>query len=169
MGLLGTLLFAYLLGGVSFLPILAILAYYTLTAPSAVHDPQPSDPPSRPTIDGDDILKGDASGLPPEIRLRERDSEAASGYFAVTREYVPGGVSGKPPERPTPVGGNVAVESPSVYQSMYRSIFERNKQSSPSMDANRGNVRANRRARNVFFVVLRSVRASLHPSLCTEC
>ncbi|KAF2691515.1 hypothetical protein K458DRAFT_381368 [Lentithecium fluviatile CBS 122367] len=88
----------------------------------------------------------DESKAPPHL------PDVAAGYFAVCREYVPGGTNGKPPERVTPAGTVVAVESPSVYQTMYRTIFERGKGSIPSMDANLGR---SRRGRNVFYVVLR--------------
>ena len=77
----------------------------------------------------------------------------AAGYFAVCREYVPGGVNGKPPERTTPAGAVIATESPSVYQSMYRSLFDRKQ--SPSLDGGKGNGKLVKKARNVFFVVLR--------------
>jgi len=157
-----SLLIAYLLGGLTFLPALAVLAYYAFTVSYAADSSLPSDSLPRPTWDDEDILRKDAEGLPPEVKLRARNDEAASGYFAVTREYVPGGISGKPPERQTAAGGAVAVESPSVYQSMYRSIFDRNRQSGPSMETNRGNVRANRRAKNVFFIALRSVPLAFH-------
>lgn len=69
------------------------------------------------------------------------------------REYVPGGVNGKPPERTTPMGSVVAMESPSVYQSMYRSIFDRRQ--SPSLEPGKGNAKFVKKARNVFYVVLR--------------
>lgn len=69
------------------------------------------------------------------------------------REYVPGGINGKPPERTTPAGEVVGMESPSVYQSMYRSIFDRRQPS--SIDPAKGSGKAVKRARNVFFVVLR--------------
>ena len=36
------------------------------------------------------------------------EPEVAAGYFAVCREYVPGGVNGKPPERLTPAGEVIA-------------------------------------------------------------
>lgn len=75
-----------------------------------------------------------------------------AGYFAVCREYVPGGVNGKPPDRTTPAGAVISMESPSVYQSMYRSIFDRNKTMSPTIEAS--NTRS-KKARNVFYVVLR--------------
>jgi hypothetical protein len=94
----------------------------------------------------DSILEG--------LKSRTHEADVFAGYFAVCREYVPGGVNGKPPERTTPAGAVVAMESPSVYQSMYRSIFDRNKTTSPSMDAS--NARS-KKARNVFYVVLRYV------------
>lgn len=153
MGLLTSLLIAYVLGGLTLLPALALLAYHTLTIPYPGEASR-----TAPNADNEELAKEDGEGLPPEVQLRARDSEAASGYFAVTREYVPGGISGKPLDKPTASNGASAGESPSVYQSMYRSIFERNRQTAPSMDANRGNVKANRRPRNVFFVVLRFVQ-----------
>ena len=84
---------------------------------------------------------------------RGHEADVAAGYFAVCREYVPGGINGKPPERTTPAGAVVATESPSVYQSMYRSIFD--KKQAPTIDPSKGNGKIVRKAQNVFFVVLR--------------
>lgn len=84
---------------------------------------------------------------------RKHESDVAAGYYAVCREYVPGGVNGKPPERTTPAGEVVATESPSVYQSMYRSIFDRKEK--PTLEPTKGNGRSVKRANNVFYVVLR--------------
>jgi hypothetical protein len=87
---------------------------------------------------------------------RSHDSDVAAGFFAVCRDYVPGGVNGKPPERTTPAGEVVGNESPSVYQSMYRSIFER-KQPSASIEPANNNGKNFKKARNVFYIVLRYV------------
>ncbi|CAN9132221.1 unnamed protein product [Alternaria alternata] len=87
-----------------------------------------------------------------KLKGRTHEPDACAGYFAVCREYVPGGVNGKPPDRTTPAGAVVAVESPSVYQSIYRGIFDRNKTTSPSIEATNAK---NKKARNVFYVVLR--------------
>ncbi|KAJ5233702.1 uncharacterized protein N7469_005468 [Penicillium citrinum] len=84
---------------------------------------------------------------------RTHDSDVAAGYFAVCREYVPGGVNGKPPERTTPAGEVVAAESPSVYQAMYRSLFDRKQ--TPSIEPAKSNGKNAKRARNVFYIVLR--------------
>ena len=158
-------LLIYVFGGITFLPLAALLifvhAYLTLPTKS---DPETS---RRETAsislrrggDTDDILKSDADGLPQELRTRAREPDVAAGHFAVCREYVPRGVNGKPPERTTPAGAAVAVESPSVYQSMYRTIFDRNKMQTPVLEGASTNGKAAKRARNVFYVVLRSARA----------
>jgi len=157
MALLIGFLFAYLLGGFTFLPLLAVIAYLCLTRPHKDKEIRAAqlDSPLVPSIEDGDITKQELAGLPSEVQVRQHDPDGASGYFAVTRAYVPGGVSGKPPERSTPAGSTIGGESPSVYQTMYRSIFERNKQPSPSMDASKGNTRGTKRSRNVFYVVLR--------------
>ncbi|KAK3047268.1 hypothetical protein LTS18_013183, partial [Coniosporium uncinatum] len=95
------------------------------------------------------------AGIPEELKPKSHEPDVAAGYFAVCREYVPGGVNGKPPERTTPAGDVVATESPSVYQSMYRSIFDRNKIQSPQLEGAKTQGRILRKARNVFYVVLR--------------
>jgi hypothetical protein len=89
------------------------------------------------------------------LKKRSHVPDVAAGYFAVCREYVPGGINGKPPERTTPAGSVIAAESPSVYQSMYRSIFDRNKSLTPTMDGANAKFK---KARNVFYVVLRYVK-----------
>lgn len=88
------------------------------------------------------------------LKRRSHVPDVAAGYFAVCREYVPGGINGKPPERTTPAGSVIAAESPSVYQSMYRSIFDRNKSLTPTMEGANPKFK---KARNVFYVVLRYV------------
>jgi hypothetical protein len=155
MALLSGFLFGYLLGGFTFLPLLAVVAYFCLTSSPSENRAASSNFQHVPGIEEEDISKQELAGLPSEVQVRQHDPGGASGYFAVTRVYVPGGVSGKPPERSTPAGSTLGGESPSVYQTMYRSIFERNKQPGPSMDASKGNGRGTKRSRNVFYVVLR--------------
>ncbi|KAL8807378.1 MAG: hypothetical protein Q9182_000717 [Xanthomendoza sp. 2 TL-2023] len=158
MGILLTLLCTYLLGGVTFLPLLVglVLLHAHLTFPN-VAQPIPSIPDQAELLkDSKDDGKNarHLAGLEEKFQ-RGHEPDVAAGYFAVCREYVPGGVNGKPPERTTPAGAVVTPESPSVYQSMYRSIFDRKQ--APALDAvkGKGNVKPTRRARNVFFVVLR--------------
>jgi len=108
--------------------------------------------------DGDSNSLGLGLGLDEDIldKLKRGTHipDVCAGYFAVCREYVPGGVNGKPPDRTTPAGAVVSMESPSVYQSMYRSLFDRNKTTSPTIDATHAR---NKKARNVFYVVLRYI------------
>ncbi|KAI9781084.1 MAG: hypothetical protein M1839_006362 [Geoglossum umbratile] len=145
------LLAVYIFGGLTFLPLLVCLVF--LHAYLAF--------PTRTLVDNEDarvsLQRPGDEGIPKSVagdfekfgRPRGHEPDVAAGYFAVCREYVPGGINGKPPERTTPAGTVVIPESPSVYQSMYRSIFDRKQ--SPSLDAAKGA----KRARNVFFVVLR--------------
>ncbi len=117
----------------------------------------------------DSALKSATDTLEEKFR-RKHDSDVAAGYFAVTREYVPGGVNGepdiftcmgsaekgvgKPPDKLSPAGEVVATESPSVYQSMYRSIFDRSQK--PTIEPNKdAGGKPTKRANNVFYVVLR--------------
>ncbi|KAL5119552.1 hypothetical protein ACEQ8H_002617 [Pleosporales sp. CAS-2024a] len=147
----------YLFGGLTLLPGLLVIAWFCFTAEAkhgGLDRPPTGHRRSSATRakDEDDARLG--VGLDAEIlkKLKRRtdESDTFAGYFAVCREYVPGGVNGKPL---IPAGALVPVESPSVYQSMYRSIFDRNKTASPSIDAA---VNAkNKKARNVFYVVLR--------------
>ncbi|RVD90150.1 uncharacterized protein DFL_001126 [Arthrobotrys flagrans] len=146
--------FAYFLGAFTFIPLLLtfILIFAYLSFPTVFRDPDLG--PVRLSADDDklfvsaeDVLKRKGSQDKDKDGQQVEPKDVASGYFAVTREYVPGGVNGKPPERPTP-NGNMATESPSVYQTMYRSLFERK-------PAAASNVSTNAKGKNVFFVVLR--------------
>ena len=145
----------YLLGGVTLLPILLAigLLHAYLTFPSSTSSNTASDTLRDGRDDGRNIRSHASVADIAEEFKRAHEPDVAAGYFAVCREYVPGGINGRPPERTTPAGTVVATESPSVYQSMYRSIFDRKQ--APSLDPAKGNGKAVRRARNVFFVVLR--------------
>ncbi|KAL5383830.1 hypothetical protein DPSP01_005631 [Paraphaeosphaeria sporulosa] len=152
-GLVG-LLIGYILGGLTFLPLLT-WTLWTLGTRDAYNN-QEEATPSVPDKEADAEFKDWGAGLGEDL-LRELKAkhvpDVASGYFAIAPEYVPGGVNGKPPERTTPATGAVtAMESPSVYQSMYRSIFDRNKTASPTFSPSQGK---NRKTRNVFYIVLR--------------
>ncbi|KFY58978.1 hypothetical protein V496_05878 [Pseudogymnoascus sp. VKM F-4515 (FW-2607)] len=107
--------------------------------------------------DGDlaDAVRSASKGLHEKFQSRgAQESDVAAGYFAVCREYVPGGINGKPPERTTPTGSTVVTSpSPSVYQSMYRSIFDRKKDTNP-LDI-KGAGKPTSKGGNVFYVVLR--------------
>lgn len=159
-------LLIYVLGGLTFIPLVLgvvfLHAYYTLPVRETESSntetiTEEKDGSRRKVDDGHDTFKLDLGSLPEELKVRTHEPDVAAGYFAVCREYVPGGVNGKPPERTTPAGEVVAAESPSVYKSMYRSIFDRNKSQVPTLDDGKGTSRPVKNARNVFFVVLRLV------------
>lgn len=147
----------YLLGGITFLPLLllAVLSHAYVTFPTI------SDSSDRVNIvqpgDDRDAIKSAQKNLGEKFQLRKGSYEAdvAAGYFAVCREYVPGGVNGKPPERTTPTGNiNVGAPSPSVYQNIYRSVGSVFEKKTPSPIDNKA---APRKGGNVFYVVLRYV------------
>ncbi|KAK3331103.1 hypothetical protein B0H66DRAFT_528433 [Apodospora peruviana] len=152
-------LFVYLLGGITFLPLLgaAVLLHAYLIFPYR------DDAGLRPESAGDDLVQsGDdldalKTAQKEELKLRasHQEPDVAAGYFAVCREYTPMGINAKPIERSTPVGSaTVAAPSPSVYQTMYRSIFDRKSGPGP-LDNKNGVSQRPKKAGNVFFVVLR--------------
>ena len=155
MGSLSGFLGVYLLGGLTFVPLvlLLVLLHAHLTFPTRSEeqsvDAKAQDELRRPADDAN-LVSTDTLA---EQFHRTHEGDVAAGYFAVCREYVPGGVNGKPPERTTPAGEVVAAESPSVYQSMYRSIFDRKQQ--PTINPAKSDGKPVKKARNVFFVVLR--------------
>ncbi|KAK7946500.1 uncharacterized protein PG986_010821 [Apiospora aurea] len=153
-------LLTYLLGGVTFIPLLLatvlLHAYFTLPVRDHVQATQTDDAdsiiqPGDDTADLKEALKGQKD----ELKSRPADaSDMASGYFAVCREYVPMGIDAKPIERSTPIGSTtVAAPSRSVYQAMYQTIFDRKQTSGP--DVNSGASLRPKKAGNVFYVVLR--------------
>ncbi|KAI1101006.1 hypothetical protein F4804DRAFT_24904 [Jackrogersella minutella] len=158
MSLTGFLL-TYLFGGVTFIPlVLALLllhAHYTFP----VHDDSSAEDVGN---DADNILQpGDDTTALLEAQKEESrhrllaESDVAAGYFAVCREYTPMGINAKPIERSTPVGSTtVAAPSQSVYQTMYRSIFDRKQTPSP-LDDHKSLSQRPKKAGNVFYVVLR--------------
>jgi hypothetical protein len=175
-------LFIYVFGGLTFIPLVIglVLLHAHLTFPTRTPELEEEETPEgdgqkpqrerrRPT---DPLADADTelSGLPASLKVRTHEPDVAAGYFAVCREYVPGGVKGKPPEKTTSAGSVVATESPSVYQSMYRSIFDRNKSQTPVIDGGAkgsasgggtgGNNKSGRKVRNVFYVILRFVTPS---------
>lgn len=158
MGSLGSFLVVYVLGGLTFVPLVLSLvllyAYLTLPNTPSLQACKQSSDPGRQPADDDYSLKSGTDQLAEKF-LRTHESDVAAGYFAVCREYVPGGVNGRPPERTTPAGEVIATESPSVYQAMYRSLFDRKQ--APSIDPPKSNGKNIKRARNVFYIVLRYV------------
>ena len=155
-------LFVYVFGGLTFVPLLIALlflhAYYTL--PPAKDEAErariENDPANLVRAEDDKAALKTATDNLAEQFHRKHDTDVAAGYFAVCREYVPGGVVSKPPDKINPAGEVVNQESPSVYQSMYRSIFDRSQK--PTIEPNKDNTgKNNRKSNNVFYVVLRSV------------
>lgn len=149
----------YLLGGVTFIPIALAVAWFSLPQIqlSASGEPQTAKTddivqPGDTTDDLDEARKAEKVGSKPKYG---DTTDVAAGYFAVCREYTPMGINAKPIERATPVGSaTVAAPSQSVYQAMYRSIFDR-KQGSGPLESNNGVGIRPKRAGNVFYVVLR--------------
>ncbi|PBP17118.1 DNA polymerase zeta catalytic subunit, partial [Diplocarpon rosae] len=158
MGLL-SFLFVYLLGGLTFIPlaILAVISHAYFTFPIYADAADPEHDANSIIQAGDDVdaIRRAQKTLGPKFQPRDsHEAEVAAGYFAVSRTYVPGGVGALPPERTTPTGSTtVSAPSPSVYQTMYRSIFDRKPVNSP-ID-NKGVGKPQKRGTNVFYVVLR--------------
>jgi hypothetical protein len=156
MGSFSAYIVVYILGGLTFIPlVLALLvlhAYLTLPPPSKPAAPEERNDNALKHPNDDHLGLKTGTDVLAENFQRAHESDVAAGYFAVCREYVPGGVNGKPPERTTPAGEVVGAGSPSVYQSMYRSIFDRKQP--PTIEPSGGN---GKKARNVFFVILRWV------------
>ncbi|RAH43359.1 SMP domain-containing protein [Aspergillus brunneoviolaceus CBS 621.78] len=152
----GNLLFVYVLGGLTFIPLVISLfllyAYLTASSPPSQLNRQPAHDSLQRDNDDQYSLKSGTDELAEKFH-RTHDSDVAAGYFAVCREYVPGGVNGKPPERTTPAGEVIAAESPSVYQAMYRSLFDRKQ--TPTIEPTKNVTKNGKRARNVFYIVLR--------------
>ena len=156
-----SLLVAYFTGGLTFIPlVLGVLLTHALwtspyredTAASEPNDPR--DNIVQPEDDTSALEKAWKDDKKEKGKDVVQDIDTTSGYFAVCREYSPMGINAKPIERSTPTGSaTVAAPSPSVYQTMYRSIFDRNKHSGP-LESNNVNSRP-KRAGNVFYVVLR--------------
>jgi DNA polymerase zeta len=159
MNQLSALLFAYVLGGLTFLPLLVIAvvihAYFTFPVRSADSTDLQKDDLLRAGDDAD-IIKAASKELEEKFRVpKGHDPDGIAGYFAVCREFVPGGINGKPPERITPTGAtSITSPSPSVYQSMYRSIFERKKDGNNPLEHKNG-AKPPSKSGNVFYVVLR--------------
>ena len=159
MGGLPTLLLIYVLGGITFLPlvVIAVLVHAYLTFPVREDTVFRDDEANAIVQPGDDVdaIKRAGTTLGEKFQPRSgHEADVAAAYFSVSREYTPNGINAKPPERNTPVGSTtVSAASPSVYQSMYRSIFERKPSNSP-LD-NKGAGKPQKRGGNVFYVVLR--------------
>jgi hypothetical protein len=152
-------LLTYLFGGITFIPlvIVTVLLHAHLTFPVRKDETHSPDPSAEDAIvqPGDDVtglkaMQKDEA----KPRAAKPDTDVAAGYFAVCREYTPMGINAKPIERSTPVGSTtVTAPSPSVYQTMYRSLFDRKQPSNP-LD-NQNNSQRPKKAGNVFYVVLR--------------
>ncbi|KAK4232290.1 hypothetical protein QBC38DRAFT_91920 [Podospora fimiseda] len=150
-------LLVYLLGGITFLPLIVALvfAHAYLTLPVRIVTDSQADDLIQPGDDLDALKAAQNDKDENKSRPVHHDSDVAAGYFAVCREYTPMGINAKPIERSTPVGSaTVAAPSPSVYQTMYRSIFDRKSVSGPLDNRNSGSQRP-KNAGNVFYVVLR--------------
>lgn len=101
MGTSVNLVAAYLLGGLTFLPgilfLVCLQAY--LTSSKAISSTNSEDTSTKSLQDAQDDgenLKSAASAQSFADGLPQRHTpDVASGYFAVCREYIPGGVNGK--------------------------------------------------------------------------
>jgi hypothetical protein len=155
MGFFNNFVFVYVLGGLTFIPLvflLFLLYSYFVLPPASPHASDPVDPSIRRQNDDQYSLKSETDELAEKF-YRTHDTDVAAGYFVVCREYVPGGINGKPPERTTPAGEVIAAESPSVYQTMYRSLFDRKQ--APTIEPTKNTTKNGKRTRNMFYIVLR--------------
>ncbi len=91
-------LFVYVLGGITFVPLILAVsllhAFFTLPVKSESSTSTTSDSGSIKRAHDDEVnLKSGADVLAEQF-TRKHEADVAAGYFAVCREYVPGGVNG---------------------------------------------------------------------------
>lgn len=171
-----SLLSAYLLGGVTFLPLLLIAVVATVWYTS----PQVPDQDRTSKRDGE--KKDEADLKSKDVGQEDSFSSegAANATFAVLRSYnfqtALSALGTKPNAASNgadAAGEGVAQESMSVYQSMYRSVFDRSKTAlnrnplTEDDDASSGaqaRIRAAASARNIFHIVLRHGHLMLYDS-----
>jgi hypothetical protein len=172
-----TLLSAYLLGGVTFLPLLLIAiiatAWFTFPQVPGGDPPQTKDGRAEESIE----VKSKDAGLEDSISAEG----AANATFAVLRSYnfqtatsALGTKSGSASNSAADAAGEgAAQESMSVYQSMYRSVFDRSKtalnrnpltEEDEASSGAQARIRAAASARNVFHIVLRHGHLMLYDS-----
>lgn len=145
MGGLTGFLVIYFLGGFTFIPLLvaAVLLHAFLTLPT--HELAPcrengADSIVQPGDDIDAIEREEKTNKEPLQPRSNHEADVAAGYFTIHREYV----SAAP--------ATTLPASQSVYQSMYRSIFDRKQSASPLDNKGAGKPQ---KSGNVFYVVLR--------------
>jgi hypothetical protein len=150
-------LIAYLVGGLTLLPLVVciILAHAYFTLPE--HNSPNTDAIHTTELDlsehEKDAANKELAALPQDLKVRSHDPDVAAGYFAVNREYDEKFMVGKPMEKGASMAPASSVtESPSVYQTMYRSIFERGKTQNPSIN---GTAKGSRKTSNIFFIIIR--------------
>ena len=153
-----TLLLIYIIGGVTLLPILIITfcvySYYTLPR-SQIEKGKLKNNVGHGVNGGKDC--DTITDQNDDIKCPSHDNNPAAAYFTVCREFFPGGVNFGNSERATIAGATISNESLNVYQSMYRSIFDRNKSQVPIIEGNTAAVKPSKKVRNVFLIVMRYV------------
>ncbi|KAL7267165.1 hypothetical protein RUND412_010259 [Rhizina undulata] len=157
-------LLVYLLGGITLLPLLLgsifLYAYYTFPV-VGLEEPIP---PLQREEDDDGVFKTGDKKL---LKRLNNTADVAAGYFIVTREYVPGGTNGKPPERASPVGISSGNDSSSMFQSVQSMSWKllNRRTSTSASDPAGGGRKIGTRARNEFFVAFRHGHLMLYDDM----
>ncbi|QIW99293.1 hypothetical protein AMS68_004811 [Peltaster fructicola] len=164
------LLLAYIFGGLTFLPLLLVSILAVLWYSSPIVDEGSRD--TSVTTDAQ-IKAKEAAELAAQNSKSPTDG-AASATFAVLRRYDFQGATAAFKEASNlaaqveATGESKGSESISVYQSMYRSVFDRNKNAANPLqegETAQQNVNAKARARGkVFYIVLRHGHLMLYDS-----
>lgn len=160
-----TFLFIYLFGGLTLLPLLAFTAWHLLPRIGSEGNDVDQDPLEGVDENDKDLLKEKG-----QDRSRDSAGDAgASGSFAVLRRYdlqaALTALGSKNATNPNGSGDNgsenAGGDTPSVYQSMYRSVFTGNKANSSTSsllqhdDTDAPGVRRKPAPANVLYIVLR--------------
>nr|POF05418.1 putative ph domain-containing protein [Quercus suber] len=175
---LASLAFTYVLGGLTFVPLLLVLilvpAWYLL--PTADRSDAVKDVTKRT---GQNEELADSSSVDGQD-LGATGDGAASGTFAVLRSYhfqsaltALNAKTGNAANTNGTIEGAPDTSGESVYQSMYRSVFDRNKSANTTSallqqeeTADEGNAKARRKTvpTSVFYIVLRHGHLMLYDS-----
>ncbi|RKF73589.1 putative PH domain-containing protein [Golovinomyces cichoracearum] len=157
MGSLYGYLLIYIIGCFS-LPLVLIAAvfihvYLVLPTHKRAVRRQFTEPLLQPGDDFD-LINRSSKSVDDKLQSREcDDSEVIAGYFAISRDYIPGGLNGRPPERITPMGSTpVSAPIQNVYKSVYRSIFERKP---AGLLTEKSSSKPQKKGNNVFYIVMR--------------